>query len=114
MLEEILPSQEYCPGAFSVNARGEKKLIGAAQRAVHGSWLLSSIVVVERPEPLQAVLEVVYRALEGRDCRSVPQRQPASGRRDRLRAEASADECLKPYDRPDPRDRNGDRAFVRG
>ena len=38
---------EYCPGEFSVNARGQTKLIGAAQRIVRGAWLLSSVVVVE-------------------------------------------------------------------
>ena len=40
---------EYCPGEFSVNARGETKLIGAAQRIVRGGWLLSTVVVVDPP-----------------------------------------------------------------
>jgi lipoate-protein ligase A len=55
---------EYCPGQFSVNARGRVKLIGAAQRIVQGAWLLSSVVVVRDAEPLRAVLEEVYAALE--------------------------------------------------
>jgi len=54
---------EYCPGEFSVNARGRVKLIGAAQRIVRGAWLLSSVVVVEGAPALQAVLEDVYEAL---------------------------------------------------
>jgi lipoate-protein ligase A len=52
---------EYCPGEFSVNARGRVKLIGAAQRIVRGAWLLSSVVVVQAA--LRAVLEDVYGAL---------------------------------------------------
>jgi octanoyl-[GcvH]:protein N-octanoyltransferase len=54
---------EYCPGEFSVNARGRVKLIGAAQRIVRGAWLLSSVVVVEGASGLRAVLEEVYGAL---------------------------------------------------
>ena len=54
---------EYCPGEFSVNAPGRVKLIGAAQRIVRGSWLLSSVVVVEGAAGLRAVLEYVYGAL---------------------------------------------------
>ena len=55
---------EYCPGEFSVNARGEIKLIGAAQRIIRGAWLFSSVVVVEGAAALRAVLEDVYAALE--------------------------------------------------
>jgi lipoate-protein ligase A len=55
---------EYCPGAFTVNARGRVKLVGAAQRVIRGGWLMSSVVVVERAAPLRAVLEDVYAALE--------------------------------------------------
>ncbi|MGA8722252.1 MAG: hypothetical protein WB557_29900, partial [Solirubrobacteraceae bacterium] len=54
---------EYCPGEFSVNARGKTKLIGAAQRIVRGAWLLSSVVVVEPAAQLRAVLEDVYGEL---------------------------------------------------
>jgi len=54
---------EYCPGEFSVNARGRTKLIGAAQRIVRGAWLLSSVVVVEPAAGIRAVLEDVYAAL---------------------------------------------------
>ena len=54
---------EYCPGEFSVNARGETKLIGASQRIIRGGWLLSSVVVVEPAAQLRAVLEDVYAEL---------------------------------------------------
>ena len=54
---------EYCPGEFSVNARGETKLIGAAQRIIRGAWLFSSVVVVGGSARLRAVLEEVYGAL---------------------------------------------------
>jgi octanoyl-[GcvH]:protein N-octanoyltransferase len=54
---------EYCPGEFSVNARGRVKLIGAAERIVRGAWLHSSVVVVEGAPVLRAVLEDVYAAL---------------------------------------------------
>ena len=55
---------EYCPGAFTVNAGGARKLIGAAQRAVPGGWLLSTVVVVSSTARVRRVLESVYDALE--------------------------------------------------
>jgi lipoate-protein ligase A len=55
---------EYCPGEFSVNARGATKLVGAAQRIVRGAWLLSTVIVVEPPGSLRAVLEDVYAELD--------------------------------------------------
>lgn len=54
---------EYCPGEFSVNARGRVKLIGAAERIVRGAWLHSSVVVVEGADRLRSVLADVYAAL---------------------------------------------------
>jgi lipoate-protein ligase A len=54
---------EYCPGEFSVNARGGVKLIGAAERIVRGAWLHSSVVVCDGAPALQAVLRDVYAAL---------------------------------------------------
>jgi octanoyl-[GcvH]:protein N-octanoyltransferase len=54
---------EYCPGRFSVNARGQTKLIGAAQRIVSGAWLFSTVVVVGGAGRVRAVLEEVYAAL---------------------------------------------------
>jgi octanoyl-[GcvH]:protein N-octanoyltransferase len=55
---------EYCPGRFSVNARGQVKLIGAAQRIISGAWLFSTVVVVDGAARVRAVLEEVYAALE--------------------------------------------------
>ena len=54
---------EYCPGRFSVNARGQTKLIGAAQRIVRGAWLFSTVAVVDGGSRVRAVLEDVYAAL---------------------------------------------------
>ena len=54
---------EYCPGPFTVNARGERKLAGSAQRLVRGGWLLSTVIVVTAPSALRAVLTDVYDAL---------------------------------------------------
>jgi octanoyl-[GcvH]:protein N-octanoyltransferase len=55
---------EYCPGPYTVNARGERKLLGSAQRIVRGGWLLSTVVVVDGAARLRAVLDDVYGALE--------------------------------------------------
>lgn len=55
---------EYCPGAHSVNARGEAKLIGTAQRIVRDAWLFSSVVVYDDAELLRPLLAGVYGALE--------------------------------------------------
>jgi octanoyl-[GcvH]:protein N-octanoyltransferase len=55
---------EYCPGAFTVNASGRRKLVGAAQRAVRGGWLLSTLVVIDTAARVRRVLESVYATLE--------------------------------------------------
>lgn len=55
---------EYCPGAHSVNARGEVKLIGTAQRIVRDAWLFSSVVVYDDADVLRPLLAGVYDALE--------------------------------------------------
>jgi lipoate-protein ligase A len=54
---------EYCPGPFTVNARGVVKLIGSAQRVVRGGWLFSTVVVVDGASRLRAALTDVYAAL---------------------------------------------------
>jgi octanoyl-[GcvH]:protein N-octanoyltransferase len=54
---------EYCPGAYSVNARGKVKLVGTAQRVVRGASLLGATIVVRDGERVRAVLSDVYRAL---------------------------------------------------
>src|SRR3954471_15004824 len=55
---------EYCPGAYSVNARGRVKLIGTAQRVVRGAALLGASIVVGDGPGVRAVLDDVYGALE--------------------------------------------------
>jgi octanoyl-[GcvH]:protein N-octanoyltransferase len=55
---------EYCPGAYSVNARGQIKLIGTAQRLVRGGALLGASIVVGDGPSIRAVLTDVYAALE--------------------------------------------------
>jgi lipoate-protein ligase A len=54
---------EYCPGAFSVNARGTAKLVGTSQRIVRNAWLFSSLVVVGGEHRLRPVLAEVYTHL---------------------------------------------------
>jgi lipoate-protein ligase A len=54
---------EYCPGDFSVNARGAVKLAGTAQRVVRNGWLFASVITVGDVEPLRRVLSAVYEAL---------------------------------------------------
>jgi octanoyl-[GcvH]:protein N-octanoyltransferase len=55
---------EYCPGAYSVNARGQIKLIGTAQRLVRGGALLGASIVVGDGPSIRAVLTDVYAALD--------------------------------------------------
>ena len=54
---------EYCPGAYSVNARGRVKLVGTAQRLVRGAALLGAVIVVRDGEGVRAVLRDVYARL---------------------------------------------------
>ncbi|MFN8638975.1 MAG: lipoate--protein ligase family protein [Dehalococcoidia bacterium] len=55
---------EYCPGDFSVHARGEVKLAGLGQRVTaHGAHLGATLVVEGAPR-LRAVLASVNAALE--------------------------------------------------
>jgi len=55
---------EYCPGAYSVNARGRVKLIGTAQRLVRGAALLGAVIVVRDGAGVRDVLREVYEKLE--------------------------------------------------
>ncbi|MPY97976.1 MAG: lipoate--protein ligase family protein [Actinophytocola sp.] len=55
---------EYCPGAYSVNARGVVKLVGTAQRVIKGAWLFSAVAIFDDAELLRPVLADVYRALD--------------------------------------------------
>ena len=54
---------EYCPGRYSVNARGQVKLAGIGQRVVGGGSHTGVVLVVEGEDRINAVLEPVYAAL---------------------------------------------------
>ena len=54
---------EYCPGAYSVNARGARKLMGVGQRVVAGAAHVGGVVVVRETERVRDVLLPVYEAL---------------------------------------------------
>jgi octanoyl-[GcvH]:protein N-octanoyltransferase len=55
---------EYCPGGYSVNARGEVKLAGIGQRIIAGGSHLGGVIVVGGASRVRDVLVPVYRALE--------------------------------------------------
>ena len=54
---------EYCPGQWTVSARGAVKLVGTAQRVVRGASLLGAVVLVRGGARVRAVLEDVNAAL---------------------------------------------------
>ena len=54
---------EYCPGRYSVNARGAAKLAGIGQRIVGGGSHTGAVLVVEGEERIVEVLRPVYAAL---------------------------------------------------
>jgi octanoyl-[GcvH]:protein N-octanoyltransferase len=55
---------EYCPGRWSVNAAGARKLAGIGQRVVAGGSHTGAVIVVGGAERVREVLEPVYEALE--------------------------------------------------
>ena len=54
---------EYCPGAHSVSARGERKLMGVGQRVVAGGVHVGGVIVVAGGQRVNAILGPVYEAL---------------------------------------------------
>jgi lipoate-protein ligase A len=54
---------EYCPGAHSVNARGERKLMGVGQRVIRGAAHVGGVIVVRDSDRVRDVLEPVYGAM---------------------------------------------------
>jgi lipoate-protein ligase A len=56
--------REYCPGAWSVNARGRTKLAGIGQRLIAGGAHAGGVIVVSGSRLLREALEPVYEALE--------------------------------------------------
>jgi lipoate-protein ligase A len=55
---------EYCPGAYSVNARGATKLAGIGQRMIRGGAHMGGVVVAGGGREIADVLIPVYEALE--------------------------------------------------
>ena len=54
---------EYCPGDYSVNARGARKLMGVGQRVVRGAAWVGGVIVVSDSERARTALDPVYREL---------------------------------------------------
>ena len=55
---------EYCPGEFSVNARGAVKLAGIGQRVITGGAHVGGVVVLRGAGRIREVLTPIYEALE--------------------------------------------------
>lgn len=54
---------EYCPGAFSINLDGERKVMGIGQRLVRGAAHVGGVIVVSHGPLVRSVLEPVYESL---------------------------------------------------
>jgi lipoate-protein ligase A len=54
---------EYCPGEYSVNARGRTKVMGVGQRLVRSAAHVGGVVVVGGSDRVRDVLVPVYEAL---------------------------------------------------
>jgi octanoyl-[GcvH]:protein N-octanoyltransferase len=54
---------EYCPGDFSVNARGQRKLTGTAQRVVRGGAYVGTVIVVRDAAAIADVVRDAYAEL---------------------------------------------------
>ena len=56
-------SGEYCPGEYSINARGRTKLAGLGQRIIKGASHIGGVIVVGDSARVREVLIPVYAAL---------------------------------------------------
>jgi octanoyl-[GcvH]:protein N-octanoyltransferase len=54
---------EYCPGEYSINARGRTKLVGIGQRIIKGASHIGGVIVVGDSARIGDVLIPVYDAL---------------------------------------------------
>jgi octanoyl-[GcvH]:protein N-octanoyltransferase len=54
---------EYCPGRWSVNADGARKLAGIGQRVIAGGAHVGTVIVAEDAASVERVLTPVYAAL---------------------------------------------------
>ncbi len=84
---------EYCPGEFSVNARGAAKLAGIGQRVIVGGAHVGAVIVVRGAAPINEVLEPVYEALD------IAWDPAATGS---VATELGADDAPLPTATPDP------------
>jgi octanoyl-[GcvH]:protein N-octanoyltransferase len=94
---------EYCPGTYSVNARGASKLAGIGQRLIAGAAHVGVVVVVSDAARVRGVLAPVYAALglewDPSTTGEVAAEAPGSGweqLRDALLAEYARDHELVP------------------
>jgi lipoate-protein ligase A len=55
---------EYCPGAYSVNAKGRRKLSGIGQRMIRGAAHVGGVIVVSGEDLVRDALVPVYQALD--------------------------------------------------
>jgi lipoate-protein ligase A len=55
---------EYCPGEYSINARGRTKLAGLGQRIIKGASHIGGVIVVGDAARIRDVLIPVYQALD--------------------------------------------------
>ena len=55
---------EYCPGAFSVNARRTVKIAGISQRVISGARLVSAMIPVSPSPFVVEALSAVYRTMK--------------------------------------------------
>ncbi|MGH2979177.1 MAG: lipoate--protein ligase family protein, partial [Solirubrobacterales bacterium] len=56
--------REYCPGEYSINARGRTKLVGIGQRLIQGAWHIGGVIVVAEADRVRDILIPVYEALQ--------------------------------------------------
>ena len=54
---------EYCPGQHSVNARGERKIMGVGQRLIRSAAHIGGVVVAADSRRIRDILDPVYAAL---------------------------------------------------
>ena len=54
---------EYCPGAYSVGARGRTKLMGVGQRVLPAAAYVGGVIVVDGADLVRSALSPVYREL---------------------------------------------------
>ena len=54
---------EYCPGGYSVNARGKRKLAGIGQRLIKGASHMGGVIVAGNAELVRELLVPVYSEL---------------------------------------------------